>query len=223
MPTTMARKKFIPLALSYFHRQDYPAKELIIVEDNAGPIKLEIPEHDHVRYISRARRFSSIGAKRNYACAHAMGDIIVHLDDDDWYAPDWISRQVNTLMNEAADICGLSRVNFYKPGTRQYWQYLYSYNKLPWVAGATMAYRKSLWEQGPFPDKQVGEDNHFVWFAKGKVAAHDYTDGFVSILHDSNTSPKFTDDGQWQLKPVDEITQLLGIDMQGILNAAMMP
>ena len=108
MPTTSKREKFIPMALQYFLRQDYPEKELVIVDDGKPSIEHLIPDDISVRYIRLENGGGMrIGAKRNHACNAAKGDIIMHWDDDDWYASDWISRQESVMSANDVDICGL--------------------------------------------------------------------------------------------------------------------
>lgn len=212
MPTSAARKDFIPLAVAYFLRQDYANAELIVLDDGEESVESLIPGTERIRYVRPPGSFSSLGDKRNHACKLAKGEIILHWDDDDWYAPDWISRQVATLESQQADICGLNTLYFFNPALGQAWKYVYSYNKHPWVAGATLAYRKSVWEQQPFRSVDVGEDNQFVWYTKARTVAHEHTEGFVSILHGNNTSPKHTHDAQWNPFPVAEIARILGDD-----------
>ncbi|MBS1586159.1 MAG: glycosyltransferase family 2 protein [Bacteroidetes bacterium] len=49
-----------------------------------------------------------VGRKRNIACEESRGDIIVHWDDDDWYAPDGsVSRRIPFLKNTADYACPL--------------------------------------------------------------------------------------------------------------------
>ena len=91
----------------------------------------------------------TIGVKRNYACEKAQGEIIVHWDDDDWYAYDWVSQQVNFLMSSGADICGIRHIHHYAAITNNFWQgdahNRNNPNSKPFVAGATMVYWKSFW------------------------------------------------------------------------------
>jgi glycosyltransferase involved in cell wall biosynthesis len=210
MPTTTGRIFFLPLAIAYFLRQDFVHAELVIIDDSPqDEIRNIIPVSDKIRYIHHPSRFSSVGSKRNYACAQSRGTIILHWDDDDWYASDWITRQVHTLLSNDADICGLNNLNFFNPVTDSAWHYIYNYNPDPWVAGATLAYQKGHWEKHPFKDMNVGEDNDFVWNTGARIAAQTYTDGFVSILHDNNTSPKHTYDAQWKPQSVTEIKRIL--------------
>ena len=86
MPT-YDRRPFVPLALQWFLDQDYPNKELTIVDDDRDRIEDLAPGVPGISYFSLPG-CDSIGAKRNLACAQARGEIIAHWDDDDWYAPE---------------------------------------------------------------------------------------------------------------------------------------
>lgn len=188
MPTAN-RAKFIPLAIEYFLNQDYRNAELIIVDDGQEPIRHLIPEHHRIRYYYRDA-VSTIGMKRNYACELARGEIIMHWDDDDWYAGDWISRQLSALESSGADICGLDDITFFSPLVKKFWRYADKENKRPWLSGATFVYRKSFWQKYPFKDIQIGEDYDYIWNSGAKIFAHDYSDGFIATLHAHNTTLK---------------------------------
>jgi len=187
---TANRQKFLPLAIKYFLNQDYPNAEMVIIDDGLQSCAALIPADPKIRYYYYPEKIGTIGAKRNLACEKAQGEIIMHWDDDDWYAPDWISRQVDAQLNSGADITGLNKVDFYSPTVNRRWRYEDLDIEKPWLCGATMAFRKSLWEKHHFIDLQVGEDYDFVWNSGGKVYALDYLAGFVSILHAHNTSLK---------------------------------
>lgn len=188
MPTAN-RPRYIPLAIDYFLQQNYPNAELIILDDGKESNASLIPENPKIRYFY-SDPIGTIGNKRNAACEKAQGEFIMHWDDDDWYAPDWITRQVEALTKSGADITGLNRVIFYSPSINKRYMYEDTEEDKPWLCGATMAYRKSFWEKHSFIDLQVGEDYDFVWNSGGKVFALDYLEGFVAILHANNTSIK---------------------------------
>jgi glycosyltransferase involved in cell wall biosynthesis len=76
MPT-YNRRRFVPEAIRLFLAQDYPAKELIVVDDGEDNVADLIPNHPQIRYLCLDRRHS-LGAKRNIACEAARGDIIAH-------------------------------------------------------------------------------------------------------------------------------------------------
>ena len=207
MPTA-DRHAFVPQAIAHFLRQDYPHKELIIVDDGIEQVAALVPAHPSIRYLRLERRIS-IGAKRNLACDLAGGELIVHWDDDDWMAADWISSQVRTLRQSGADLCGLNRVLFYAPTQRMAWQYVYD-GAQPWVCGGTLCYQRRFWEGNRFPDINVGEDNAFVWSARAKrVALNDNSMGYVATVHAGNTSPKDTANRRWQPYRVHDVESLL--------------
>ena len=73
--------------MAYFERQQYPNRELIIIDDGDDKVADLVPAGDpRIRYIALPGQVS-IGAKRNSACQLARGDIIAHWDDDDHSAP----------------------------------------------------------------------------------------------------------------------------------------
>ena len=187
---TANRQKFLPLAIKYFLEQDYPNAEMVIIDDGNQSCESLIPDNPKIRYFYYPERLGTIGTKRNVACEKAQGEIIVHWDDDDWYAKDWISRQVEAQLTSGAAITGLNTVDFYSPTVNRRWRYEDTDTEKPWLCGATMAYPKSLWENHKFLDLQVGEDYDFVWNSGGKTFAMDYLAGFTSILHAHNTSLK---------------------------------
>ena len=122
MPTHN-RRLFVPKAIEYFLYQDYPNRELIIINDGTEQVSDLIPDNPHIRYLYQDQRHS-VGAKRNIACKNANGEIIIHLDDDDWMA-DWrISYQVKNLLVRQTDICGLSRLFFFNPAANLGWEYI---------------------------------------------------------------------------------------------------
>lgn len=192
MPTAN-RKDFIPAAITNFLKQDYMNAELIIIDDGKESIVDLIPENPRIRYFY-FEPLGKIGTKRNIACEIAKGELITHWDDDDWYAQDWISHQVQALINSDADICGINQVQFFEATFNRYWMTKNSNSKSPWLTGASLIYRKSFWEQHPFKDLQIREDDDYVRNSGGKVFAHDYFQGFIARLHPNNTSLKFFKD-----------------------------
>lgn len=194
MPTAN-RQKYIPFALSHFLGQDYPNAELVIIDDGKESIAPLLPEDSRIKYFY-TEPLGTIGIKRNFACSKTKGEIIMHWDDDDWYAADWISRQVNYLFSSGADICGVEHIHFFSPVTDTLWVGTALNRNNPsspeqWLAGATLAYWKTFWAEHPFIDSQTGEDDNFIKTPGAKVFAHEYIDGFVAVLHPRNTTVKY--------------------------------
>jgi glycosyltransferase involved in cell wall biosynthesis len=197
MPTAN-REKFIPSAIAYFLGQNYPNKELIIIDDGINSIASLIPNLYAIRYFY-VPPLGNLGLKRNYACEKAAGRIIMHWDDDDWYNTDWITHQVNELIYSGADICGLNQIQFYSPSENKYWMTKNLNSKRPWLSGATLAYWKSFWSKHPFKNLAIREDDNFVRNSEAKIHAHDYYHGFIATLHPHNTSIKHFEDSNIKL------------------------
>src|SRR5216117_1662432 len=87
MPTRN-RPRMVTTAIRRFLAQDYPRKELVIVDDTPGAPSPppEAGARDDVRYFHEPPS-RSLGEKRNHAIERARGDVIVHWDDDDWMSP----------------------------------------------------------------------------------------------------------------------------------------
>jgi glycosyltransferase involved in cell wall biosynthesis len=220
MPTA-DRRAYVAQAIRYFQRQDYPNLELLIVDDGADAVADCVPDDPRVRYV-RLERKMNVGAKRNLACAQARGQIIVHWDDDDWY-PAWrVAVQTRSLLEGGADICGTSLLYYYEAATRRAWRYAYGGSRMPWVAGNTLAYRKSFWERRPFQEIRVGEDSRFVWGAGGARVRDLHEPALcVATVHASNTSRKATGGAFWHPLPFEEVEALLSDDLH--LQAADAP
>ncbi|MBN9509429.1 MAG: glycosyltransferase [Alphaproteobacteria bacterium] len=209
MPTAN-RRRFLPTAIGLFLAQDYPNKELIILDDGDDAVGDLIPCAPGLRYI-RAPVRQTLGAKRNAACAAARGEIILHWDDDDWYAPQRIAYQVAAMLDDGADLCGIDRVLFMDPRAREAWEYVYPPATAPWVCGATLGYRRQVWRANPFPEVTVGEDTRFVATIRGaRVRVLEDNRFFVGLVHPANTSPKRTRDARWQPRAFESVRALAG-------------
>lgn len=167
-PTTHDRQHFNERCLSLFAAQDYQNIEHLF---DYGT--------------------DSIGAKLNRICERATGSIIVRMDSDDIYAPDWVTRSVQAL--QACELTGLSTFNFHNYTTGEIWQYRYPDNEN--MAGATLCFTKEFWQRGKFKDMSEGEDSEFIRGHKFKP--HDYVDGFIATIHAGNTSKKNTTGERW--------------------------
>jgi glycosyltransferase involved in cell wall biosynthesis len=196
MPT-YDRRRFVPLAISYFLRQDYPNARLVIVDDGTDPVVGLAPNHPAIRYHRLDNRMV-LGAKRNLARGQAFGEIIMHLDDDDWSAPDRLLVQVNRLEVIGAEICRMRSLRFYDPAKRLAWCYTWPCVRRPWAVGTSLCYRRGLWERSAYAEVAVGEDTRFVWRAVGgPIADVSDTDCVIALVHDRNTVPKTGRGAYW--------------------------
>ncbi len=204
MPT-YNRAEFIENAIDQFLNQSYPNKELIIIDDSEVAIEHLIPDHPLIKYVYLHNKLD-IGSKRNMACKMSNGQYIIHLDDDDYYAPQWVEKQIAFLRANELEVTGLNRPLFYEKYTSKLWKYNYPDNHKPWVYGATLCYTKELWKSNPFPKLHCGEDNAFVWADSiKKIQVNTIKDGYIGQIHDKNTSPKMTNDARWEIVEAGDI------------------
>jgi glycosyltransferase involved in cell wall biosynthesis len=220
MPT-YDRRRFVPRAIAQFQHQDYPHKELIIVDDGADAIADLIPEDPDIRLIRLPRRMS-VGAKRNLACQHARGEFIAHWDDDDWHAPHRLSCQARGLFDSDAVVCGLKEVLFLDIRVPKAWKFSYPAGQRPWLSGNSLMYRKDFWLAHPFCDISVGEDSRFVWTAEAhRLLAVADSNIHVGFIHGANVSPKHVDGPWWKPHPLEDIRRLLGDEWHSIIECEL--
>jgi hypothetical protein len=160
MPTCN-RRTFVSQAIKYFLRQDYPNKELIVVDDGDDTVADLIPRSPLFQYIGLSSRHS-IGVKRNLASEAAMGDILLTWDDDDWYSPDRITYQVQPLLQGRADATGLGNTLMLSLPAGEFWSCspsLYDHMFFQGIHGGTLTFWRESWRQGArFASSSLAEE-----------------------------------------------------------------
>jgi glycosyltransferase involved in cell wall biosynthesis len=186
------------LAYSQFDCSRYPNKELLVLDDSLHPSPFFSSLADPRVVYLHSRLRMSVGAKRNELARRARGFAIVHQDDDDTYAPEYISAMVSHLWN--ADFVKLSVFNVLDERTSRKWQWdtrlgLASNDVTRWGYGFSYVYRRSLLSAARFPDVDRREDYGFVRQIR-RVGARlkqvsDYADLVWHTIHGSSTSVCF--------------------------------
>ncbi|SFJ57686.1 glycosyltransferase family 2 protein [Planctomicrobium piriforme] len=152
MPT-YGRADYVAESVRMFLDQDYPSKELLILNDCPGQtFRGELPG---VRIINADQRWSTLGDKRNAIIQQARGELIAVWDDDDVYLPWRLSQAVNRLRELNAAI--------YCPA--EYWAYWGAADlhdnqaRLDWIYHPLVVFQKSLWQAvGGYPPLSNAED-----------------------------------------------------------------
>jgi O-antigen biosynthesis protein len=162
---TCNRRDFVLQSIRYFQRQDYPARELIILDDGTDDLRDQIPGDHRIRYVRMGPRLS-IGAKRNRGCELARGSIIAQWDDDDWYAPERLSAQVAPILAGEAEISGLKADVFFDLTRWGFWTCTPDLHRrlfIEDVHGGTLVFSRHCWEQlARYPDCSLAEDAGFL-------------------------------------------------------------
>lgn len=107
MPTRGDRPQMLEQAIHYYEQQDYPNKVLVLMADD--PINDE-PDITY-RYKTGARRVFDIQDI----------DLCVIMEDDDYYAKDYISTMVDEWLNAGKpSLIGYDNTIYYHLGIRKY-------------------------------------------------------------------------------------------------------
>jgi len=184
MPTA-DRRHLIALAIESYLSQDWPLKELIVVDDGIDQVADVIAKIPGALYVRREPRLT-VGKKRNVACMHALGEVIAHFDDDDWSSPRRISEQVALLESSNKAVTGYNAMVFWDGKQASKYSGVREYS-----CGSALCYRKDFWSGHHFPDKDLGEDNDFVIMARasGQLVANDGAGMMVARTHGKNINP----------------------------------
>ncbi len=206
---TRDRPAWVEQAVRYFRHQTHPTRELLVVDTGAEPVAADLARLPGIRVV-RPGPGTSLGQARNIGASLAAGPLIAHWDDDDWYAPDRIARQVAALTGSHAQVCGLGTVLAYRLAEGDAWRYQPLPGDRPYLAGSTLMYRREAWCRQPFPDIDIGEDAS--WLAMQQAAdllPLPDAGWFVAVLHRTNCAPKDLADPRWSAAAHDEVVARL--------------
>lgn len=195
MPT-FNRRRFVAQAIRNIGRQDYPEIELVVIDDGSEPVADLLDGQPRTKYLRLDRR-QTIGHKRNLACEAAAGQIIIQWDDDDWYGPQRVTRQVSEIVHGNADATGIGVNLLLDVRTMQVWSTRERqaadplFGPVESLAGGTTAVRKDIWRQvNGYPDASKGEDIGFlqrVADVGGRILAISNQGAYVYVRHGRNS------------------------------------
>ena len=170
---TYNRRPFIPSMIRCFEHQTYPKDriEWIIVDDGTDKIEDLVTHIPQVKYL-RYEEKQTLGKKRNAMNQAATGDIIVYMDDDDYYPPERIEHAVNKLIENPKALCAGSSAMYlyFKHIQKMYVFGPYGENH---ATAATFAFKRELLKITTF--------NEEACLAEEKAFLKDYTIPFVQL------------------------------------------
>jgi glycosyltransferase involved in cell wall biosynthesis len=187
---TRNRRIFIPQLLRCYRHQDYPLDrmELIVLDDGEDPVEDLVRDVAGVRYL-RAEPGQPLGRKRNLLAAEARGEILVHMDDDDYYPRERVNQAVRALGRGEAQIAGASAMFIYYVFSAQLGQ------AGPYGArhatASTLAYTRRYLDNHRFDDSAPrGEEPLFTEGFTAPMVQLPAASTVLAIAHDSNTFSK---------------------------------
>jgi glycosyltransferase involved in cell wall biosynthesis len=185
MPTHN-RRHLLGMAINSFYAQDWPDKELIVVDDGTDIVADCFEQLVRTVYIYYPENLR-IGEKRNMACERASGQMLINWDDDDWSAPTRITEQVFRLASSGKEVTAYHSLLFWDAaqGKASCWTGEEGYGP-----GSTQCYRRKYWEANPHPNASFGEDGLFVEPAQaaGKMITVPGGRKMVARIHGTNVT-----------------------------------
>jgi glycosyltransferase involved in cell wall biosynthesis len=188
---TFNRRPFFPYIIKCFENQTYPKDKMewIIIDDGTDKIEDLVKHIPQVKYFKYDEKLM-LGKKRNLAHEKASGEIIISMDDDDYYPPSRVSHAVDMLRTNPNAMCaGSSEMYIYFKHIQAMYKFgPYGPNH---STAATFAFRRELLKESRFDDNAaVAEERHFL---KGYTVPFVQLDPMKSILvfsHDHNSFDK---------------------------------
>jgi glycosyltransferase involved in cell wall biosynthesis len=136
----------------------------------------------------------STAVKRNIGCETARGDIFMQWDDDDWYGPARVSRQVAPLVEGRADITAFDMRWFAQVEVGECWTVSPALHRRMFLCDVhcgTLAFTRGVWTAGVrYADGDFFEDVAFlgaVLDRGGRLLRVANDELFVYVRHQANT------------------------------------
>lgn len=160
---TFNRRPFIPCMIKCFEHQTYPKEKIewIIIDDGTDKIEDLLKDIKEIKYFKYDEKLT-LGKKRNLAHEKSTGDIIIYMDDDDYYPPERISHAVETLQKNPKALCaGSSVMHIYFKHIGE--MYRFGPYGEKHATAATFAFRKELLLQTKYEETAcLAEERHFL-------------------------------------------------------------
>jgi glycosyltransferase involved in cell wall biosynthesis len=159
---TYNRRPFIEGMIKCFDHQDYPKDKMewIIIDDGTDKIEELVVNHPNVKYFKYDEKIT-LGKKRNLLHEKSKGDILVYMDDDDYYPPERVSHAVEKLTSNKEALCaGSSEIYIYFKHINQMFKFG-PYGEKHATAG-TFAFKRELIKNKYDEEACLAEEKSFL-------------------------------------------------------------
>ena len=188
---TYNRRPFIPNLIRCFQAQTYPKElmEWIIIDDGEDSVEDLFKDVECVKYF-RFEKKLKLGRKRNLMHEKSKGDILVYMDDDDYYPPERVNHAVNRLRGQPKALAaGSSVVYIYFNDLDKIYQFG-PYGPQHATAG-TFAFKRKLLEETSYDDNaEIAEEKHFLKNYTVPLVQLDPMKAILVFAHQYNTFDK---------------------------------
>ena len=188
---TFNRRPFIPHLIRCFEQQLYPKDKMewIIIDDGQDKIEDLVSHIPQVKYFKYENKLK-LGHKRNLLHEKSKGDVIVYMDDDDYYPPERVSHAVETLVQNPKALC---------VGSSKLYTYFHHINKVyqfgPYgekhATAASLAFKRDLLKKTSFSnDACLAEEKLFLKNYTIPLVQLDAKKTILVLSHNQNTADK---------------------------------
>ncbi|MGM0547277.1 MAG: glycosyltransferase family 2 protein [Bacteroidota bacterium] len=189
---TADRKQLLRRALLSYKNQTHKNKEVVVVDNGHETVDdlLKDFSADEVQYVRIEPSDDNIlGDLRNISLEQATGDFLVCWDDDDWFHPERIEVELNTL-KQGYDACCLTG-NIFHIDSEKFMEHPYI-GSLPDGSPSSIMHRRD--DNIRYPSLPRGEDTEYLnkWIKNKRYKQLDlsYSYLFVRVFHGTNVSGK---------------------------------
>jgi len=188
---TFNRRPFIDAMIECFNHQTYPKDrmEWIIIDDGTDKIEDLVSHIPNVKYFAYDEKLT-LGKKRNLMHDKARGEIIVYMDDDDYYPPERVSHAVEMLKANPGALCaGSSEIYIYFKHIDKLYQFG-PYGPTHATAG-TFAFKRELLTHTRYDETAcLAEERHFLKDYSIPMVQLDPLKVILVFSHEHNTFDK---------------------------------
>ena len=188
---TFNRRPFIAAMIECFNHQTYPKDrmEWIIIDDGTDKIEDLVSHIPNVKYFAYDEKLT-LGKKRNLMHDKARGEIIVYMDDDDYYPPERVSHAVEMLKANPGALCaGSSEIYIYFKHIDKLYQFG-PYGPTHATAG-TFAFKRELLTHTRYDETAcLAEERHFLKDYTIPMVQLDPLKVILVFSHEHNTFDK---------------------------------
>jgi len=188
---TYNRRIFLPNLIKCFKAQTYPKElmEWIIIDDGEDSVEDLFKDVECVKYFRYEKKLK-LGRKRNLMHEKSKGEMLVYMDDDDYYPPDRVNHAVNRLRSQPKALAaGSSVVYIYFNDLDKIFQFG-PYGPMHATAG-TFAFKRELLSQTSYDNEaEMAEEKKFLKDYTVPLTQLDPRKSILCVAHQFNTFDK---------------------------------
>ena len=188
---TRNRKSIFNIWISNYNRINYPQNkiEFVIIDDGSENLSNILPKDSRIKYIkvnTEQNKALSMGRKRNLCVKYSSHNIIVHMDDDDYYPSHSVKTRVKILLqNKERGCVGCTKIGCYHLNNKS--SFMVGEHGLLDFSEATMAYTRNFYNDRGYDNRiREGESKLFLRGRTEQVLQVPFIFIIIALTHKTN-------------------------------------